>query len=289
MAELKELASRFYEMVAPVILGNELAKKVVTLQIFTNPSVGEKLHILLTGEPASGKTVIGYDVSKICPKAHYSASNLTKVGLLEKLIATHGGIMVIDEFGRLKKEVRDGLLEAMQTGTVSIDKHDEHYRYDAKVNILAISNPKGDRLVDGMPIINQLPYGLPLLSRFHVIIPFWSVGSERYPDIAKNMVLQDNDEERIRYLRDIVTKVKTKVPVVTISESLAEEVGDIVRYLKSISYVGDLISPRLIEGFISMAKARARMELRDHVTKSDIEYIENLMLEVDANAKGEKY
>ena len=286
MSGLKEKVEKFYELIAPNILGNSLTKKIITLQIFTNPSVGEKLHILLTGEPASGKTVIGFDTSMICPSSSYSASNLTRVGLLEKLIATNGGILVIDEFGRLRKEVRDGLLEAMQTGTVSIDKHDTHARYQSKVNILAISNPRGDRLVSGMPISRQLPYGLPLLSRFHLIIPFWSVSDVLYPDIAKNYVLSRDDEKRIMFLRDIVVKVKTKVPIVKISQTIAEEIGDYVMLLKRSSFSKEVISPRMIEGIVSLVKARARMELRDTVNKDDLKYVEELINELNDNLAG---
>ena len=282
----KELVARFYSMIAPRIIGNTLAKKLATLQIFTNPAVGEKLHLMLVGEPASGKTMIGFDVSQIAPSSTYSASNLTRVGLLEKLIISNGGIMVIDEFGRLKKDVRDGLLEAMQTGTVSIDKHSRHERFDAKVNIMSIANPRGDRMVNGMSVLQQLPYGHALLSRFHFIIPFWSVDEDLYPDIAKGFVYDNNDRERIRMLRDIVVKIKTKIPVVSIDEKIASEIGDFVRFMKSASFFKEIVTPRMIEGMISMAKAHARLNLRDKVTESDVREIEVLVRELDETVKG---
>lgn len=287
MTNEKEVVSVFHTLIAPNIIGNELAKRIVTLQVFSNPSQGEKLHILLTGEPASGKTMIGFDVARITPSSSYSASNLTRVGLLEKLIASNGGILVIDEFGRLNKNVRDGLLEAMQTGTVSIDKYGEHKRYEAKTNILAISNPKSHNLIKGLPIFRQLPYGPALLSRFHVIIPFWSVDTDLYPDIARNMLSDSElDKKRILKMRDLVVSIKSKIPTVHIDEDLAMEIGEFVKIQKMKSFMKDTISPRLIEGIISMVKANARINLRNKVKQKDLNYVFNLIDMVDRDVEG---
>ena len=45
----------------------------------------------------------------------------------------------------MKEENRAGLYNAMEKGFVTYDKGGNHYKFDAKVRILATANPKGDR------------------------------------------------------------------------------------------------------------------------------------------------
>ena len=259
------------EYLAPHIIGNKLIRQIVTIQLFSNPSAGEKLHILIYGEVSSGKTDIGYDAHRISVKGAYCSKKTTPTGLVESAIASDGGLLVIDEFDKVNKQVREQLLDAMQLGKIFIARHDYIEEVPARMNVLALSNPRGDRVNPSTPVSTMLPFGRSVLSRFHIILPSQPVSPDHYPALARHFHLKSEvSEAEVLKLKELMEETMREVPAVSISEDLSGGIGTFVRGLVTTGKNRDLISPRTLEGAINMAKAVARMRRASIVSEEDV-------------------
>ena len=231
---------------------------------------------MLVGDVASGKTVLVEDVSKIVPNSQFISRRTTSVGLEERARGANRGILAIDEFDKIDKDVRLNLLEAMQIGTITISKHHYHRTIEARISVLANCNPTGYMLNENMPIVTQIPFSLPILSRFHVIVPVKSVGSEYYADIAESYKFNnDNDSRRLK-MRDTIIKVRQEIPIVDVPSDIRREVGNYISMLKRLSPLKEIISPRTTEGMLSMICSRARMKLNKIASEEDYEYVRDI-------------
>lgn len=264
------------ELILPSMIGNKLIKRIVATQMFTNPLAGEKLHIMIVGNVASGKSTLGLEVLDILPNSSYCGKKTTPVGLIEKLISSNGSILIFDELDKVDKEVREQLLECMQSGHISYDKFQYHRRHQAKVNILALCNPKGYTLSEDMNLLSQVNFGLPLLSRFHMVLPIYQIDPSYYPEIAVKMLTKQQDDERKEKLRRYITAVKKQIPYIEIDENITRNVGVYIEELKLSSPMSEIISPRAIEGMISFIKANARMNLKTKADMEDFTEVKNI-------------
>lgn len=268
-----------YTKIAPHILGNNLMKKFLALQMFVNPNEGEKLHILVVGGSSTGKSEICNFIREVMiGRSAYLQKDATPIGLREVLMQSPQ-LLFIDEFDKSKKDTRGMLLEAMQSQTVTIDKFGEHGTAKARINVTALCNPLRAELSKGTPLISQLSFAREyyLLSRFHFVIAVYPADAALYGDIA---VAQEdkryNGEQVINKVRDLVYKIKLEIPRVTVSADLSRKIGNYVKYLKEMNPNDYRISPRLIEGFFAAVKARARMSQRKEAKDEDLDYIKKL-------------
>lgn len=275
-----EVMKELSQYVAPHIVGNDLIKELFTIQMFSNPERGEKMHLLLLGGTGVAKSDIANFIKKIMlGRSSIIMKDATAVGVREKLIRSNGGIVFADEFDKYPKYLRVMFLEAMQNGTVTVDKFGEHYTYPANVNVSALCNPVTPELIKEIPLQAQLSFARDyfLIARFHFFVPIYSADSSLYPNIAERMILKEDEEKIINRLREIVITTKQNIPSVKVDTSIAREIGEYVRYLKDISVNNSvIITPRLIEGFINATKAKARMMLRDKAQLDDFTYFKEL-------------
>jgi len=275
-----------HKFLAPHILGNELLKKFLTLQLFVSPNQGEKMHLLIIGGTATGKSELATTIEEILiGRVKVIQRDPTPAGLKEAIKKANSGIIFIDEFDKTKMEIRNGLLEVMQSGKLTITQKKDYYTYEAKECVNGLCNPIGPELDKNSPLYSQVSFSKEyyLLSRFHFIIPVYSVDASEYGTIAKLQVNKDyTKKEIINRVREVVYYVKQNYPIEKISEKIAEKIGIYVKRIKEM-YPSRLVTPRLIEGFISITKARARMNLRSEVKEEDFEYIKNLYEELNGN------
>jgi len=290
----RKSAKEFYKLIAPHIVGNEDTKKAISLQLFTRPEIDEKLHILLIGTVGTGKSECLVDVTRIS-NALYATSKVSKAGLAGATIGgevvpgilteADGGILAVDELDKIGKEELSALLEAMQKGTTTIVKALHHISLPSRCNIIAAANPINGKW-SSQPSVNEIPFDMPLLSRFHLVIPYKEISGKMYPEIARsinfkyNMISSENEKKRAEFVKKYVEKAKEKVPKVDIPEFIVKEVGRWVGILKEDSKFSLPITPRLIEGMISMIRACARVELRSVANNDDLEFVKRLVLNI---------
>lgn len=253
----------------PKIIGDEeiyLVKKLIILQLFTRPDLKEKFHILIVGEVGSGKTEIGLEVKDLAFPCEFTSKKTTPVGMLEALMAADGGFIVCDELDKLDKEVREQMLEAMQSQTITYRKYEFHVQKKARVNVLAFCNPANYWF--STDVLLDVPFEPPLLSRFHVITRIKKVNPERYEEIAKNYdITQEESEERKEFLRKIISHYKRNYPNPVIPEPVKKRIGWFAKQAAMSSRLRNIITPRIIEGLFSACKAMARIHGKEIVDK----------------------
>jgi len=276
------------EFIAPNIFGLELAKEAAALQLFA----AEPFHILLLGDPGTGKTDILRSVSNLHPITSFGlGSGASKAGLsaavkgneiLKGLLPmANEGICCIDELNLMKRADYAALYSAMEKGFITYDKANKHFQLDAKVRVIATSNPKGDRFVGNIISIlqQQIPFDSALLTRFHLVFLIRKPGLERFAKITKKIVQNDKmkisikDMEFIKDYVDFAEQVDVEFP-----KEFEKQVVDFSTELKKDEkkYLVE-ISPRMVIGLMRLAKASARMELRKTVKKEDIDKAEEII------------
>jgi replicative DNA helicase Mcm len=279
----KTRASALISSIAPHILGFEAVKDAVLLQLFAT----EKVHILLLGDPGTGKTEILRSAYEFSPISSFGlGSGTTGVGLtisasgkdIQKglLPMADNGLCCIDELNLLKTEDVGSLYNAMEKGFVSYTKGGKNIRFDARINVLATANPKGDQFSEDVKKIKQqLPFDQALLSRFHLVFIVKKPNKEKFLDITKKIIRQDvsvlKDYDK-QFVKDFVENARKTV--VTFDQKFESLITDFISKIKDDEKQFLIeINPRLVVGIINMCKARARMFLRSKVTKEDVEFV----------------
>ncbi len=288
----REFSKEAFEMIptiiAPNITGMDDVKRAAALQLFAT----EPVHVLLLGDPGTGKTDILRGASQLAPISAFGlGSGTSGVGLVATvkgkeilkglLPMADGGLCAIDELNLMKDENRAGLYNAMEKGFVTYSKGGTHARFDARVNVIATANPKGDKFVgnDLKGIKKQLPFDSALLTRFHLMFIIRKPDIKQFSEISRKIVRGEKKsvaQEDIDFVRQYVShaaKIKVSLP-----KELEDEIVAFAEKLKANEkqYISE-ISPRIVAGIINLAKAAARMELRDNVTQQDMERVKKIV------------
>lgn len=164
--------------IAPNITGMDAVKKAAAIQLFGVQS----LHILLLGDPGTGKTDILRSAADLSPISSFGlGSGTSGAGLVITvkgnevikglLPMADKGICAIDELNLMKKDDFAGMYNAMEKGFVTYDKGGNHYQFDARVKIIATANPKGDKFEGNTTeeLRKEIPFDSALLTRFHLV------------------------------------------------------------------------------------------------------------------------
>jgi DNA replicative helicase MCM subunit Mcm2 (Cdc46/Mcm family) len=272
---------KIFSLIAPNIIGLDEIKKAGLIQLFAK----DKVHILLLGDPATGKTDILRSIAELAPISSYGlGSGASKAGLTVTVIGkdivkgllpmADNGIACIDELNLLKTADRAGLFNAMEKGFITYDKADSHLKIDARIKVFATANPEGERFVGRTidVIKKQIPFDPALLSRFHLIFLIRKPGTQEFMQITQNIILgqKSNISENDRkFVKEYVSYALSKD--VELDKSLSPLIQGFVEDVKKDEYQFIMeISPRIVIGIMNMAKAAARMSLKDKVEKEDI-------------------
>jgi DNA replicative helicase MCM subunit Mcm2 (Cdc46/Mcm family) len=278
------------EFVAPNIIGLENVKEACILQLFAS----DRAHILLLGDPQTGKTDIIRSISNLHPITTFGlGSGTSGVGLAATvkgnevikglLPKADQGICCIDELNLMKNTDRASLYSAMEKGFISYDKGSKHMRMDANIRILATANPKLDRFVGRTIDVlkDQIPFDEALLSRFNLVFLIREPSQKEFLDITKNIVSKDPTvlvNEDINFIKEYVNfaeDIKVDFP-----KMFEKDVVNFIEYLKkNEDNFLVRIGPRTVIGFIRLCKANARLNLRNDVRKSDIDKVKNIFEE----------
>lgn len=271
-------------MIAPHIIGNDLAKEVIGLMMLMNIKE-EKFHTMLVGAYGSAKSELGVFVKKNMPNQtcmklgkettgpNLRGKMLPRGGTEDGLLwSSKGKIVFYDELDKTDKDTLNTLLEPMEERTVTVNG-EEH---DAVVNLIATANPYGGTWC-GEPSLNQLPFGrnATLISRFYMFIPFFELHADEYKKLGRAFYIRDHE--------DIGAEIREKIrdaqsmPHISMTEEQHDAVcKNVGRLKRENDLFRKYITPRYVTGSISLCKAHARYRGRDHVLDEDISYVHEL-------------
>jgi len=309
--QIKEIANdpkcmrRLTKSIAPAVYGHEKIKEALILQLFggvhkTKTSGNETrgdIHVLLIGDPGSGKSQLLRRISGVSPKGRFvsgkgaSAAGLTasvvkdeflKGWALEAgaLVLANNGVCCIDEMDKMTEEDRSAMHEALEQQTVTISKANVQATLLCKTTVLSAANPKFGRFDPYEPIAKQINLPNTLINRFDLIFPVRDL-----PDVEKDARLAEfilrqqqspNDDDA-----DIDTELLKKYIAYArknIFPKLTDEaIKEIKEYFLKMRSSGGSddgiqaipISARQLEALVRLAEASAKIRLADKVTKKD--------------------
>ena len=280
-----------YKHIGPDIVGFDNVKRSVGMMLFSD----EPIHILLLGDPGTGKTDILSSAAKLSPISSFGlGSGTSSVGLsvtikgneVEKglLPLADEGLCAIDELNLMKSKDYAALYNAMEKGFVSYDKGGKHHQFDARIKLLATANPKGDKFKGSTmdEIKSQIPFESALLSRFNMIFLIKRPNLDEFKEISKEILRQKaegkkkenmNDIEFLKGYIDYCQKIDVNLP-----SKYESEIVDFAAELKKKegTFLTD-ITPRMILGFIRLVKASAKMDMRKQAMQADIDFVKEVI------------
>lgn len=263
------------------IVGLDEIKESIILSLISK----EPIHILLFGDPGTGKTKIIKEISKIHSKTVFGlGSGISGVGLslilkgneiIEGLLPlADQGICCIDELNLLKEQDRGSLYSAMEDGYVSYDKQDKHIRLNARMTLIATANPgKGSMLLNSKKIAkSQLDFDPALISRFHLVFFIKKSSEEKFQQITNSLLNKKtkiNDED-YEFIKEYIDYLREKEPY--FNKEIKEYISKLsVELKKQENEFFVPLTPRKIIGLVRLSGSLAKIQNSKEVTKEHVD------------------
>ncbi|NIO21288.1 MAG: AAA family ATPase [Candidatus Aenigmarchaeota archaeon] len=304
---------KLVDSLAPSLYGMKEIKESIILQLFGGVHRTLKdgthfrgdVHILLIGDPSSGKSQLMKLVPQIVPRGKYvSGKGVTGAGLtatvtkdeqfmggwvLEAgaLVLTNKGLLAIDEFEKMTSDDQIAMHEALEQGSISIAKASIVATLPAQTSVLAGGNPKFSRFDPYMPIAKQITIPDTLLTRFDLKFALRDVPQAEMDKKIVDHVLKTREEDFEGSKPKINQELIRKYIAYTkqnCEPTLTPEAGKIMRrfYInmrkRAEGGAGPIpITLRQFEALIRLAEASARIQLNNEIRKEDAQRAIRLM------------
>ena len=299
--------SKFVQSIAPTIYGHDRIKEALVLQLFggckKSQDDGVKrrgdIHILLVGDPGSGKSQLLKRLSIVAPKSRFvsgkgaSGAGLTASVVKDEflrgwaleagaLVLANRGLVCIDELDKMTKEDTSAMHEALEQQTVTISKANIQATLRSETTVLAAANPKQGRFDPYEVLAKQIDLPSTLINRFDLIFPVKDLPDEGKDEKLAHFILnlhkgEQGDKEQQIIETDIIKRyvayAKQFINPKLTDPALNEIKSYFVKMRNSGTQEGKVqsipISARQLEGLVRLSEASARVRLSKFVTKKD--------------------
>jgi replicative DNA helicase Mcm len=306
---------------APSIYGYEKIKEALLLQLMGGVrktrmdkvvSRGD-MHILLVGDPGSGKSALLKRITQIAPKGRYvsgkgvSGAGITAAVVRDEflsgwaleagaMVLSSDGLVCVDELDKMSSEDRAAMHEALENQTVSISKANIQATLIARTTVLAAANPKFGRFDPYGIIADQIDLPPTLINRFDLIFPIKDLPEENRDErMAKHILTlhqtPDMQEPEIstEILRKYIAYARQRISP-QLTDGALEEIKDFYLKMRKSGGGGESgirsipISARQLEALVRLSEASAKSRLDERVTRKDakkaIELLDYCLMQV---------
>jgi replicative DNA helicase Mcm len=291
LSERPDIYEEMVASVAPSIYGYEQEKLAMILQLFSGVTkhlpdgsrIRGDLHMLLIGDPGTGKSQMLSYIRNIAPRSVYtsgkgsSSAGLTAAAVRDDfgdgqqwtleagaLVLADKGIAAVDELDKMRPEDRSAMHEALEQQQISVSKAGINATLKSRCSLLGAANPKYGRFDQYEPIGEQIDLEPALISRFDLI---FTVTDQPDPDHDAKLadhILKTN------YAGELNTQ-RSKLTTSEYTESEVSEVTD---------QVAPAIDAELLRKYIAYAKRNCYPTMTDAAKAAIREFY------VDLRAKG---
>jgi MoxR-like ATPase len=277
--QVKELGARLRDNIASAVKAPEGVIRDVLVALFAEG------HVLIEDYPGVGKTALARALARSVD-AEYARIQCTADLLPADVVGTNvydqrenrfefrpgpvfANVVLVDEVNRASPKTQSGLLECMQEGNVTVDRHT--HELARPFIVVATQNP----------VEYEGTYPLPeaQLDRFMVRV---SLG---YPsaDQESQMLLDHAESDRVLDLEHVadvgdVLAAQTAAGAVHGSEALRRYVVSILDATRADPRVDLGASPRAGLMLFRAAKALAALDGRDHALPDDVQEMADAVL-----------
>ncbi len=305
LAKDAQVYDKLIGSIAPTIYGHDRIKEAIILQAFGGVRKKKKkgaatrgdIHILLIGDPGSGKSQMLKRVSEVAPKARYvsgkgaSGAGLTATVVKDEfirgyaleagaLVLANRGIVCIDELDKMTREDRSAMHEALEQQTVTISKANIQATLRAETTVLAAANPKFGRFDPYEVLARQIELPSTLINRFDLIFPVRDLPDEKKDEKLASFILNLHQEKteiksevENELLRKYFAYARQKIKPILTDAAIEEIKSYYVKMRSSGSEEAGVkaipITARQLEALIRLAEASAKIRLSTKVTRKD--------------------
>ncbi|MFW5973959.1 MAG: minichromosome maintenance protein MCM, partial [Natrialbaceae archaeon] len=260
--------------IAPAIFGYEDEKLAMILQLFSGVTkqlpdgsrIRGDLHMLLIGDPGTGKSqMLGY-IQNIAPRSVYtsgkgsSSAGLTAAAVRDDfgdgqqwtleagaLVLADQGIAAVDELDKMRSEDRSAMHEALEQQKISVSKAGINATLKSRCSLLGAANPKYGRFDQYEPIAEQIDLEPALISRFDLIFTVTDQpDEEKDRDLAEHIINTNYAGELTTQQRELTSLEVSDEEIASMTEKVDPEIdAELLR--KYIAYAKQNCHPRMTE------------------------------------------
>lgn len=269
-----DIYEKMVASIAPSIYGYDQEKLAMMLQLFSGVTkqlpdgsrIRGDLHMLLIGDPGTGKSqMLGY-IRNIAPRSVYtsgkgsSSAGLTAAAVRDDfgdgqqwtleagaLVLADQGIAAVDELDKMRSEDRSAMHEALEQQQISVSKAGINATLKSRCSLLGAANPKYGRFDQYEPIAEQIDLEPALISRFDLIFTVTdNPDEEKDRNLAEHILTTNYAGELTTQQEEMTSLEVTTDEIEEMTEQVDPEIdAELLR--KYIAYAKQNCHPRMTE------------------------------------------
>jgi replicative DNA helicase Mcm len=290
---------RIVSSVATSIHGLQFEKTAILLSLFGGVQRRRKdksirrghIHVLMAGDPGTAKSQLLRYYARIAPRSvHATGKGASAAGLSAAvvkddisdsggwmveagaMVLANNGTMFLDELDKMDAKDASAMHEALEQGTVTINKAGLNLTLNASCNVIAAANPKEGRFDQYQPLHSQLNLTPALVSRFDLIfILLDRPGKDKDSALVDHIFTNELGEASTEvlsedFIRNYIAYARKFNPTHT-----KESLEPFKPYFIGMRGTVENTTARQLEALMRLAEAHAKANLRNSVTREDSE------------------